>query len=144
MSAMFPYSNIVAGVLVLLVGFVFHWVGQLISILDWDLAVRLGLQEKDALPEYLVYEKGTAAADVALGWIFGVAGVGLILGASWGFKLAWFPGVVLIYHGLCAWFWYGNAKRAGHTLLSDSFRVVWCLANLVTGILAVAVAWRAA
>ena len=140
---MFPYSNVVAGVLVLIVGFVFHFVGQLISVLDWELANRLGLQEKDAPPEYLVYEKGTAAADVALGWVYGVAGVGLILGTSWGFKLAWFPGVVLIYHGISVWFWYGNAKRAGHVMLSDPARVVWCLANLVTGVLAVAVAWNA-
>ena len=138
---MFPYSNVVVGVLVLVVGFVFHWIGQLISVLNWDLAIRLGLQEKDVPPEYLVYEKGTAAADVAIGWIYGIAGVGLIWGTSWGFKLAWFPGVVLIYHGFCEWYWCGNAKRAGHPLLSDSSRMVWCLVNLVTGMLAIAVAW---
>jgi hypothetical protein len=143
MNQLFPYANIVTGVLVLLVGFLFHWVGQLISVLNWDFATRIGLQESGGPPEYLVYERGTAVADVAIGWIYGVAGVGLILGAPWGFKLAWFPGVVLIYHAISAWFWYGNQKKAGHPLMSETFRTTWCLANLVTGVLAVAVAWNA-
>ena len=46
MSQVFPYANIVAGLLVLVVGFIFHWIGQLISILNWELATRIGLQEK--------------------------------------------------------------------------------------------------
>ena len=108
MNQLFPYSNIVAGVLVLVVGFAFHWIGQLISILNWDLATRIGLQEKGILPEYKVYEHGIAVADVAIGWVYGIAGLGLVLGTQWGFKLAWFPGVVLIYHGISAWFWTGN------------------------------------
>lgn len=142
MDQLFPHANVVAGVLVLIVGFVFHWVGQLISILNWQLATRIGLQESGGPPEYLVYERGTAAADAAIGWIYGVAGVGLLLGEPWGFKLAWFPGVVLLYHSLCAWFWYGNQKKAGHQLFSDDKLVVWCLANFATGALAVAVAWK--
>jgi len=138
----FPHANIVAGVLVLIIGFIFHWVGQLISVLNWGFATRIGLQEKGGPPEYLVYERGTAVADAALGWIYGIAGVGLILDAPWGFKLAWFPGVVLIYHSISAWFWYGNQKRAGHALLSDAKRISWCLANFAAGVLAVAVAWN--
>ena len=60
MDPVFPYAHIVAGILILIVGFLFHWLGQLISIVNWDLAVRLGLQEKDAPPEYRVYEHGIA------------------------------------------------------------------------------------
>ena len=142
MNQLFPHANVAAGVLVLVVGFTFHWIGQLVSILNWDFATRIGLQEQDAPPEYLAYERGTAVADVAIGWTYGIAGVGLIAGAPWGFTLAWFPGVILIYHGISAWFCYGNQNKAGHALMSDAKRISWCLANLVTGVLAVAVAWN--
>jgi hypothetical protein len=43
MSALFPYANFVAGVLILVVGFCFHWLGQLVSVLNWNLATRIGL-----------------------------------------------------------------------------------------------------
>lgn len=142
MNQLFPYANIVAGALVLVVGFGFHWIGQLISILNWDLATRIGIQEKGMLPEYKVYEHGTAVADVAVGWIYGIAGLGLILGTQWGFKLAWFPGVVLVYHGISAWFWTRNQKRAGHQFMTDSMRIGWCLANVIAGLLAILIAWR--
>ncbi len=140
---LFPYAHIVAGVLVLLVGFIFHWVGQLVSLVNWDFATRIGLQDKGAPPEFLVYERGTAVADVAIGWVYGVAGVGLLLGTPWGFKLAWIPGVVLVYHGISAWFWYGNQKKLGRQMMSDAVRIPWCVANVITGGLAIAVAWNA-
>ena len=143
MDQVFPYANIVAGVLVLVVGFIFHWIGQLISILNWDLATRIGLQEKTMLPEYKVYEHAIAVADVAIGWIYGVAGVGLILGTTWGFKLGWFPGVVLIYHSISFWFWTRNQRRSGHRLTADCLRIGWSLANMITGVLAILVAWSA-
>jgi len=88
MNHIFPYDNIVAGILILIVGFIFHWIGQLISVFDWDLAVRIGIQEKKAPAEYKVYEHGIAVADVTIGWIYGIAGIALILGAKWGFKLS--------------------------------------------------------
>lgn len=143
MNQICPYANIVAGVLILVVGFIFHWIGQLISIINWDFAMRIGLQERDALPEFKVYEHGIAVADVAIGWIYGIAGVGLILGAQWGFKLAWIPGAILLYHAISAWFWIGNQKKFGHQLMSDALRVGWCLANIITGCLAILVAWNA-
>jgi len=143
MNPLFPYANIVAGVLVLIVGFLFHWVGQLVSLLNWEFAERIGLQEKGAPPEFVIYERGTAAADVIIGWLYGVAGVGLLLNEPWGYTLAWFPGVILIYHGLSAWYWYGNQMKAGYTSFTDPKRAIWCLANLATGMLTVAVAWSA-
>jgi len=123
--------------LVLVIGFVFHWIGQLISILNWDFATRIGLQEKELLPEYKVYEHAISIADVAIAWIYGIAGVGLILGIKWGFKLAWFPGVILIYHSISCWFWTGNQKRAGHQLMSTPLRIGWCLVNFITGALTI-------
>lgn len=45
LNSVFPYDNVVAGVLVLVVGFGFHWIGQLVSVLNWDLAARIGLQD---------------------------------------------------------------------------------------------------
>jgi hypothetical protein len=142
MNHVFPFANVVAGVLVLIVGFVFHWLGQMISVLNWDLATRIGLQEKEAPLEFRVYEHGIALADVSIGWIYGVAGVGLILATPWSFKLAWVPGVVLFYHSAFYWFTTRNQRKAGHMLASDSLRVTWALANCITGALAILVAWE--
>ncbi|MGB5875531.1 MAG: hypothetical protein WBG01_01805 [Bacteroidota bacterium] len=139
----FPHANLVAGLLIIVVGFGFHWLGQLISLLNWEFATRIGLQEKGLLPEYKVYEHAIAAADVAIGWIYGVAGIGILLGVDWGYKLAWIPGVVMIYHALGFWFWTRNQKRLGPQLVSDRLRIIWSLINAVTGILAVLVAWNA-
>ena len=36
MNFLFPYDNIVIGILILIVGFGFHWIGQLISVLNWE------------------------------------------------------------------------------------------------------------
>lgn len=141
MNQIFPYANIVTGVLVLIVGFLFHWVGQLISLLNWELATKIGLQEKEMLPAYKVYEHAFAIADVTIGWIYGIAGIGLILGTTWGFKLAWFPGVVMVYHSISMCFWTKNQRRAGHQYLSSAVRVGWLLANGLTGILAILFAW---
>ncbi len=141
MDQLFPYANVLAGSLILIMGFLFQWTGQLISFLDWDLAMRLGIQKKEAPPEYKVYEYGTAMADVAIGWIYGIVGVGIILGASWSFKLAWFPGVILIYHSICYLFWTRNQRHdAGYQI--EPYRVVWFLANYITGIYVVLIAWN--
>ncbi len=142
MNQVFPYANIVTGILVLIVGFGFHWIGQLISVLNWELAMKIGLQEKNAPVEYKVYEHGFAITDILIGWIYGIAGGGLILNADWGFKLAWLPGVVLLYHSLSFWFWSRNQRNAGHRLMTDSLRVGWFLANGLTGILTILVAWQ--
>jgi hypothetical protein len=142
MDQIFPYANVIAGVAVLIVGFGFHWLGQLISVLNWDLGTRLGLQEEGLLPEYKVYEHAIAVADAALGWIYGLAGLGLVLDTSWSYKLAWFPGVVLVYHSISVWFWTANRRRDGNQYLSDSMRVGWVLMNSITGVLTVLVAWN--
>ena len=141
MSNLFPYANVVAGALILVLGFGFHWIGQTISVIDWQLAERLGLQEKELLPEYQVYEHAIAVADVAIGWVYGVAAVGLLLGAAWGYYLAWIPGAMLLYHAIMAWIWEGNRRAAGHQLWPDALRISWCSLNAVTGVLALLVAW---
>ena len=141
MTALFPYANIVAGALLLIVGFFFHWLGQLISVLNWNLATRLGLQEEDLTPDHIVYEHAIAVADSAMAWLYGVAAVGLILNAPWGYKLAWIPGSILLYHAISAWVWEGNRRRAGRRVWSDARRIGWCSANVVTGLLALLVAW---
>lgn len=141
MSALFPYANIVAGVAVFIVGFCGHWLGQLVSVANWQLATKLGLQETGMRPEYKVYEHAIAMADVLLGWLYGVAAIGLFLNADWGYKLAWIPGAILLYHAVSAWFWEGNRRAAGHRLWSDALRVGWCGANASTGLLAMLVAW---
>lgn len=141
MSALFPYANIIAGVLILIVGFGFHWLGQLISVLNWQLAEKIGLQEKEMPPDYKVYEHAIAVADTALGWLYGVAAVGLFLDAEWGYKLAWIPGSILLYHSISAWVWEANRRKDGRGLWSDKMRIVWCTVNATTGVLVIFVAW---
>jgi hypothetical protein len=138
-----PYANIIVGILIFVVGFIFHWIGQLISAIDWKFATRIGLQEKKLIPEYIVYEHAIATADVAIGWIYGIAAIGLILNAPWAFRLAWFPAVIMIYHSFSFWFWVGNQNKSGHPITSHAFRTIWFLANFVTGVLTVSVAWNA-
>ncbi len=134
--------SIVTGILVLIVGFGFHWIGQIISLVDRRLAIRLGIWEENNLPEYEVYEEALAVADVAIGWTYGIAGIGLILGTSWGYMLAWIPGVILVYHCISFWCWTGNQIRAGHETITtrQPMRGGWFAANIVTGVLALIVA----
>lgn len=141
MSALFPSANIIAGGLIFVVGFCFHWLGQLLSVFDWGLATRLGLQEKELLPEFKVYEHAIAVADVAMGWLYGVAAIGLLIGAEWGYQIAWVPGSILLYHAISAWVWEKNRRAAGRPLWSNALRIGWCGANAFTGLLALLVAW---
>jgi hypothetical protein len=78
----FPYDKIVVGILIFIVGFIFHWLGQLISLINWDYAKKIGLQEEKNLPEYEVYEHAIAFADVLIGWIYGIVSMGLIINVS--------------------------------------------------------------
>ena len=140
-TQLFPYANILVGILILIVGFGLHFIGQLISLVNRDFAVKIGIWEKDMIPEFEVYERGIAVADVMIGWIYGIAAVGLILNAPWAYKLAWIPGVILVYHSLSFWFWVGNQNETGYPLISKRMRIGWSLSNLVTGVLAILVAW---
>ena len=143
MNYVFPYDNIIIGILVLIIGFGLHWIGQLLSVINWQFATKIGIQEANLPAEYKVYEHAIAVADSLIGWIYGFAGVGLILNLSWGYKLAWFPGVIFLYHGLSFWFWTGNQNKAGHKLFSDGLRIGWSLVNFISGILTVLIAWNA-
>lgn len=138
---LFPHVHVVAGILILIVGFGFHWLGQLVSVINWQLAEKFGLQEKRMLKEYKVYEHALAVSDVAIGWLYGIAAIGLMLNKEWGFKLAWIPGSILIYHAISAWVWERNRRLAGRQLWSNTMRILWCSANAVTGLLAILVAW---
>jgi hypothetical protein len=141
-TELFPYDNVIVGILVLIVGFGLHWITQLISTISWDYATKIGLQEEALLPEYKVYEHATAVADSILGGIYGIAAVGLILDESWGYKLIWIPAAVMIYHALNHWFYTWNQKKAGYPAMPDIFRIVWFLLNFATGMLAILIAWQ--
>jgi hypothetical protein len=99
---------VVAGILVLILGFGFHFGGRLISVLDRDLATRWGLQESPMPAESRAYERGIAVADVLIGWTYGLAGFGLVSDASWGYRWAWIPGAVLTYRAIGVCFWTGE------------------------------------
>jgi hypothetical protein len=94
--------------------------------------------------EYRVNEHAIAEADVAIGWVYGIAGLGLMLGAPWGYKVAWIPGSILVCHAVSLWAWTGNARRSGVVLATGKhpLRAVWALINLLTGLLALLVAWN--
>ena len=140
----FPFDNVVAGVLILVVGFLVHFGAQGVSVLSWDLGTRLGFQEPGMPAEYKVYEHAIAVADALVGWVYGIAGLGLILDADWAYKLAWIPGSILVYHALSFWMWTGNARRSGVYLSTgkNPARTIWFVANIVTGLLALFVAWN--
>ncbi len=143
MSQIFPYANIVAGVLILIVGFIFHWIGQLVSVINWKYAMKIGLQESKMLKEYRVYEHAIAVADSLIGWLYGFVAFGLFFNVAWGYKLAWFPGIILTYHSIGFWFWTMNRNKDGNKLESNAMRIGWTIANLITGILAILIAWNA-
>ena len=142
MDQIFPAANVVAGVLVLLVGFGIHFLAQGLSVLNWELGTKLGLQEAGMRPEHKNYEHAIAVADVLLGWSYGVAGIGLILDASWAYPWAWIPGAILTYHALQFWFWTGNHRKSGdhYSTTRNPMRTVWAVANFGTGVLTMLVA----
>ena len=133
----FPFSNIIVGILIFIVGFIFHWVGQIVSIINWDFSIKIGIHEKDMPPEYKVYEYAMAVADVIIGWIYCFASIGITYNFSWGSTLAWFPGVLLTYHSIGYWFWIGNQNKVGKSTTSNRFRILWFLLNFITGILCI-------
>ena len=137
---LFPFANVVVGILIFIVGFILHWLGQLVSVINWDLAIKIGIQEKKMLPEYKVYEHAIAVADVLIGWVYGIVAVGLILNVSWAYTFAWIPGVVLVYHSLFFWVMIGNQNKSGHPTTGNAFRITWFLMNFVTGILTILIA----
>ena len=141
MDQIFPYANLVAGLLVLLIGFGFHFGGQALSVINWDLATKLGLQEA-MRPEHKNYEQAIAVADSLIGWTYGIAAVGLIMDASWAYAWAWIPGATLTYHALQFWGWTANHRKSGdnYPTTKDPFRTIWATANLATGILTLLVA----
>ena len=136
-----PWIRVVAGMAILVLGLDFHWLGQLVSLLDWDRATRLGLQERSLPGAYKVYEHAIAVADVGVGWVYGLAALGLFLDARWGHQLAFVPAAIFVYHGIGAWVWEGNRRADGHGLWSDAMRIGWCAANIGVGVLVLAVAW---
>lgn len=142
MEQIFPYANVVAGLLVLLIGFGVHFIAQTLSVFNWELATKLGLQEAGMRPEHKNYEHAIAVSDMLVGWTYGIAGIGLLIDASWAYAWAWIPGAILTYHALGFWFWTGNHIRSGdhYSTTKNPTRTVWALANLATGILTLLVA----
>lgn len=130
-----------AGLIILVLGFGMHFIGQLISLIDWDSAVKLGIAEKGLLSEYKDYEKGIALADVYIGWIYLPIGLGILLGQNFSFKLAWIPGVVFIYHSLCFFFWTRYQNQAGNVYRSESMRIGWFIFNFIGGLIVLLVAF---
>jgi len=90
-----------------------------------------------------VYEHAIAVSDCLVGWIYGVAAIGLIMNTSWSYKILWFPGIILLYHSFNFWFWTKNRRKDGNILESNSFRIGWTLANVITGGVTILLALKA-
>jgi len=139
---LFPHANIIVGILIFLIGFIFHFVGQIISLVNRPLAVKIGIWEKDIIPEFEVYEKAIAVADIIIGISYGISAIGLLLNVSWAYNLAWIPASIFIYHGLSFWFWVGNQNKAGHPLHGQGMRFGWSAINIIAGIFTIFVIWQ--
>jgi hypothetical protein len=144
MTATIGLAAKAAGAALLVVGFGFHFLGQALSLHDWSLAERLGLQEKDATAAQQDYERGFAVADVLIGWLYGPIAIGLWFEAPWAFKAAFLPGVVFTYHAVGFWFWTARQARGGRPGIAGPKRVLWAAVNLACGLLLLGVAWVAA
>ena len=83
-----------------------------------------------------------AISDITIGWLYGIIGVGLFMGAEWGYVLAWIPGIILTFEGISYWILTGKNHMQA---LADSYftRVEWSVLNLFTGLFIIAVAWHA-
>ncbi|MFX1275427.1 MAG: hypothetical protein ACFFBP_13985 [Promethearchaeota archaeon] len=138
---LFPFANLIVGILLFIVGVIFHWIGQLVSVINWEFARKIGIREKETLPEFEVYERGMAIAEALIGWIYGIAAIILIYNITGAFFLAWFPGSILIYHSLSYWFWIGYQNKTGNPTASQKYRITWSLLNFITGILCILIAW---
>jgi len=141
MYELFPYSNILAGTLVLIVGFGIHWLSQLSMFLHWELMPRhgFGINISDKPKGY---DRFIAISDITIGWLYGIIGVGLLMGTSWGYFLAWIPGIILTLEGIG--YWMMTNKK--HTpIVKDTYfsRIEWSALNLFTGLFVILVAWNA-
>lgn len=137
----FPFANILVGILLFIVGVIFHWIGQVVSVINWEFARKIGIREKKTLPEFETYERGMAMAEALIGWIYAIVAIGLIYDIIWVYPLAWFPGSILIYHSISYWFWIGNQNKSGKSTTSNKFRIIWFLLNFITGIFCILIAW---
>jgi hypothetical protein len=79
--------------------------------------------------EYRVYEHAIAVADSIIAWLYGFAAIGLFLNVTWGYKIVWFPGIILTYHSISFWFWTMNRNKEGNKLESNAIRIGWTIAN---------------
>ena len=141
MEELFPYSNILGGVLVLIVGFGIHWLNRVALYLHWEFMPRhgFGIIFGDSQNNY---NRWITISDMTIGWLYGVIGVGLILGMDWGYDLAWIPGVILTLEGISYWINNGKKKSdpAQYTYFTPS---EWKVLNLLTGLFVIIIAWNA-
>ena len=141
MYELFPYSNILAGGLVLIVGFGIHWLNQLSLFLNWELMPRhgFGINLADSPKGY---DRFIAISDITLGWMYGIIGIGLFMGTDWGYLLSWIPGVILTLEGISYWI-VTSGKHVHEKSYSYFTRIEWSALNLVSGLFIIAVAWNA-
>lgn len=141
MYELFPYSNILAGALVLIVGFGIHWLSQVSLFINWELMPRHGFG-LNISANTKGYDRFIAISDITIGWMYGIIGVGLFLGTDWGYVLAWIPGVILSLEGISYWV-MTSKKHAPERKFSYFTRIEWSALNLVTGLFIILVAWNA-
>lgn len=141
MGELFPYANILAGSLVLIVGFGIHWLNQLSLFMHWELMPKDGFGIH-MLTNASKYDRFIAISDVTIGWIYGIIGIGLFMGTSWGYLLAWIPGLFITFEGISYWIITGKKNLQG-IKYSYFNRIEWSILNIITGLFILFVAWNA-
>lgn len=141
MQSLFPFAHIIGGVLILIVGFGFHFLGQLMGFLHWEPELKhsfiINMPIKSTGYEHLV-----AVSDIAIGWSYAIIGMGLYLGRPWGYTLAWIPGIILLLEGssFLTWCCLKKVQKPDLSLLE---RVEWGSLNIVSGLFIILIAWAA-
>ena len=141
MQSLFPFAHIIAGIIILIVGFGFHFLGQLMGFLYWEpelkhsFIINMPIKAKG-------YAHIVAISDVAIGWSYAIIGMGMYIGKSWSYTLAWIPGIILFLEGISFWTWRNQNNRPAQDL-SLTERIEWSGLNIVSGLFILLVAWSA-
>lgn len=128
---LFPGSDTLAGSLMLLLAL--RWIARVCSLVGYHLSAALGIPRGTRSSRRRPVTREDEAIQITVGWIYAIAGSGLILGAAWAPVPACIAGFLLILQGARSWPFLGKSFISLATVL-------WSLFNLATGLLVLVIA----